>query len=333
VMPSDSGGYFTRLQSEMDAVRTTESSLAVAVSRRDEIKSQLRGETAVTATGGATAAGGLGAAAVGGDLNSRIQDAQAKLDVLKERFTDHHPDVIALQQTLDELKARRAAEIESLRRGDINAVASSGAAANPVYQSIQLALNQAELEIATLSRQLKEHKSREEELRAALNTMPKVEAEYAQLNRDYDVNKASYTALLTQLEKARLGQEADSSGSVRFQEIQPPTAEFKPVSPHRAITILAILAAALGAGGAIAYGWSLLNPVFWSINGLAVLQGVRVLGTVSSAYPTAVRGTHRRQFVLFLSCVFALAIVGAAVMYASRVGVRFSLDALVKGAA
>jgi hypothetical protein len=115
-----------------------------------------------------------------------------------------------------------------------------------VYQSIQLSLNQTDVEIASLRRQLGDHQSRVADLRRALDTMPKVEAEYAQLNRDYDVNKTQYTALLTQLEKAKLGQEADTNGSVRFEIVEPPNAEYKPVSPHRNLLVLAVLGSGLG---------------------------------------------------------------------------------------
>ena len=57
-----------------------------------------------------------------------------------------------------------------------------------------------------------------------MNSAPQVEAEYQQLNRDYDVNKAQYTALLESYQKARLGERADNAGSVRFEVVLPPTA-------------------------------------------------------------------------------------------------------------
>ena len=60
-----------------------------------------------------------------------------------------------------------------------------------------------------------------------------MEAEFQQLNRDYDVNKAQYTALLESYQKARLGERADNAGSVRFEVVLPPTAPVAPVSPQR----------------------------------------------------------------------------------------------------
>jgi polysaccharide chain length determinant protein (PEP-CTERM system associated) len=296
-MPSEQGGYFARLQTEMDAVKASESALSVANSRRNELGRQLRGESAVTASAAYATPGAQGTSGASGDVLSRIRETQARLDELLLRFTDKHPGVIAAQDNLRELKRRRAAEVDSLRRGDLNAIAASGASLNPVFQSIQLALNQTEVEIATLRRQLGDHRSTVASLRSALDTMPGIEAAYSRLNRDYEVNKTQYNALLTQLEKAKLGQAADNTGSMRFEIVEPPNAEFQPVSPNRFLLILAVLAMALGAGGGIAYLLNLLHPVFWSKKTLADFAGVEVFGAVSPAFPEAIERTNRRELV------------------------------------
>jgi polysaccharide chain length determinant protein (PEP-CTERM system associated) len=325
-MPTEQGGYFARLQSEMDAVKTAQTALSVAMSRREELTRQLSGESPLSAAAtSGSVLGAPGAAAGGGDTLSRIRETQAHLDELLLNYTDKHPDVIAARQTLAELTARRASEIESLRRGDASAVANSGAAANPVYQSIQLALNQADVEIASLRRQLGDHQSRVADLRRALDTMPKVEAEYAQLNRDYDVNKTQYTALLTQLEKAKLGQEADTNGSVRFEIVEPPNAEYRPVSPHRSALVLMVLALALGCGAGLAYLIQILKPVFWSVRTLAANTGATVLGAVSPAFPQALLRRKRWDvsfYTLFAGSFFLLA---AAVLGLSLLGEHLTL--------
>jgi polysaccharide chain length determinant protein (PEP-CTERM system associated) len=298
-MPTEQGGYFARLQTEMDAAKSAQTTLSVALSRREELSRQLQGESTYTAAATAAPLAGAPGTASGGDTSSRIRDAQARLDELLLNYTDKHPDVIAARQTLAELNQRRAAELESLRRGDPNAVANSGVTANPIYQSIQVALNQADVEIATLRRQLGDHQSRVAELRRALDTMPKVEADYAQLNRDYDVNKTQYTALLTQLEKAKLGQEADTSGSVRFEIVEPPNAEYRPVTPRRARLVLMVFALAPAIGCGLAYLLQILKPVFWSVRTLTDNTGATVLGAVGAAYPKVFRRRKRWDLVLY----------------------------------
>src|SRR6202166_3566866 len=245
LMPAEQGGYFTQLQNEVDAGKKAETDLAIAMSRREELARQLHGEGTISASGASIAIlGNHGVSS--GDTMSRIHEAQAKLDELLLKYTDKHPDVIAARATLDELKKRRALELDSLRRGDAAAVAASGAGNNPVYQTIQLELNKQDVEIAALRRQLAQHQNTVAELRQQLNSAPQVEAEYQQLNRDYGVNKAQYTALVESYQKARLGERADNAGSVRFEVVLPPTSPIVPTSPKRLALLAALWRAALG---------------------------------------------------------------------------------------
>lgn len=321
LMPDEQGGYFVRLQSEMDAVSKGQSSLAVATSRREELQRQLRGEAPIAAATGMTVQGAQGATG-GGDTMSRIKETQARLDELLLRFTDRHPDVVATRETLEQLKARREAEIEALRRGDPNAAAASGASANPVYQSIQLALNQTDVEIASLRRELADHQNKVAELRKMLDTMPVVEAEYARLNRDYSVTKANYTALVERLEKSRLGDEATTSGSVRFDVIDPPSALFKPISPKRSLLILGVFVVAIAGGAGVAVLLHQLRPVFTSTRSLAEFSGLPVLGAVSMAWLDQQRVMRRRSYWRYSAMVLALFVVCVCVLQASRMGVR-----------
>jgi polysaccharide chain length determinant protein (PEP-CTERM system associated) len=328
VMPGEEGGYFQRLQTEMDAVRTAENGLTEAESRRDEIKRQLHGESAVAAATTAPVTGNQNGAASTGDVLARIRETQAKLDELLLKYTDKHPDVIATRGTLAELKLRREAELAALRQGDPDAVASSGAGANPVYQSMEVALNQANVEIAILRQKLEGHRSRVAELRKALNTMPQVEAEFAQLNRDYDVDKTEFTALLTQLEKARLGQEADSSGSVRFAIVEPPNSDYRPISPARTLIIAGVLLVALAAGGGFAYLRNKMAPVYWSSRKLAAQTKAQVLGVVTIAFPSSSRRGMRGAVAWFATAACCLVIAGATVLQLSRLGLRLTVPGI-----
>jgi len=312
-MPTEGGSYFTQLQTEIDAAKKAENDLKIVTSKRAELSRQLRGEAVIGATTApSTGAAGLSA---GSDTVARINEAQAKLDELLLRFTDKHPDVIATRETLEQLKARRAAEIESLKRGDASTVASSGVGASPIFQSIQLALNQADVDIASLNGELAQHRSKAAELRQRLDTAPQVEAEFAQLNRDYDVNKTQYTMLLANYEKARLGEQADNAGSVRFEIVQPPDAGFAPVFPRRTLFLAGVLLIGCALGAGVAYGLHLLRPVVGSARSLSKLTGLPVLGVVSVAFPRRVSLAVRRdrwQFaagLMLLFGAFALALV------------------------
>jgi polysaccharide chain length determinant protein (PEP-CTERM system associated) len=328
LMPTDQGGFFTSLQNEVDLEKKAETALAIALSRREELSRQLHGDAAVSAAGTSSAiVNGQGVSA-GGDTLSRIQETQAKLDELLLKYTDRHPDVIATRATLEELKQRRAAELDSLRRGDASAVATSGAGANPVYQSIQLELNKQDVEVAALRRELAQHQGTVTELRQRLNSAPEIEAEYQKLNRDYDVNKAEYAALLENYQKARIGEKADNAGSVRFEVVLPPTAEVGPVWPKRNLYLTGVWIAAIAVGAAVAYALHSLRPVVSSVSGMNALTKFPVLGVVGVAFPSRERVAFRRHFWSFSAAATGLIVAYAVVLLLNWWGVRFGLKAL-----
>ena len=322
LMPAEQGGYFVQLQKEVDATKKAETDLSIAMSRRDELGKQLHSDEAISSAGasGATLSGrGVSG---GSDTLSRIQEMQAKLDELLLKYTDKHPDVIATRATLDELKARRSTELESLRRGDASAVASSGAGNNPVYQSMQLELNKVDVEIAGLRRELAQHQTTVAELRERLNSAPQVEAEFQQLNRDYDVNKAQYTALLESYQKARLGERADTAGSVRFEVVLPPTAPVVPVWPQRTKLLAEIWIAALALGAGLAYALNVMRPIVGSTRAVNELTAFPVLGVVSGAFPTRRRWRSRRQMLSFSTAAACLVVAFGVALVLNRSGAR-----------
>jgi polysaccharide chain length determinant protein (PEP-CTERM system associated) len=326
LMPSEQGGFFAQLQTEVDAAKKAETDLSIALSRRDELAKQLHSDSAISAAGASPTILG-GRATGGGDTLSRIQEAQARLDELLLKFTDKHPDVIAARATLEELKKRRVIELDSLRRGDASAVASSGAGNNPVYQNIELELNKEDVEIAALRRESAQHEGTVAELRQRLNSAPQVEAEFQQLNRDYDVNKAQYTALLESYQKARLGERADNAGSVRFEVVLPPTAPLAPVWPRRTKLLGEIWAAALLLGGALAYGLHLLKPIVSSVPAINELTAFPVLGVVSMACPSRQQQENRRSMWRFTAAMACLMVALAIALGLNWAGARLSAPA------
>jgi polysaccharide chain length determinant protein (PEP-CTERM system associated) len=326
LMPSDQGGYFAQLQKEVDAAKKAESDLSVAMSRREELAKQLHSNSVVSAAGSSATSSGRGGG--GSDTLSRIQETQARLDELLLKYTDKHPDVIATRATLAELKQRRATELANLQRGDASAIASSGAGNNPVYQSMQLELNKVDVEIAALRRELAQHQGTVADLRQRLNSAPQVEAEYQQLNRDYDVNKAQYTALLESYQKARLGERADNAGSVRFEIVLPPTSPLVPAWPKRGLLLGLIWLAALVTGGGIAYGLHTIKPILSSVRAVNHLTAFPVLGVVSAAFPTAQRKKMWRHVWRISAASACLVVALGIALVLNWSGARLSIHAI-----
>ena len=321
LLTTQNGGLFDQLQRETQAVEDANTQIVVAQTQRAALERQLHGDSAISSTD-ATPMMGPNGTMVAGDTVSQIQLVQARLNQLLLRFTDKYPDVIAAKQQLAALKRRRAEEIAALRRGDANAAAMSGASANPVYQSILLALNNVDVKIAELRAELNEHQQKAKELSNLLNTTPELEAQYAQLSRDYDINRKQYAALLASYDKARLGEQAGNAGAVRFELVQPPAVSYTPVWPQRTKLLAVVLILALGAGGALAYALNQLRPVVGSPTALRQLTGIPVVAVVGTAFPTRAAITARsevRRFSIAIACVIVGFVI---VLLLSHFGVR-----------
>jgi len=329
LMPSEQGGFFGQLQTEVDAEKKAETALSIAVSRRQVLSNQLHGDAAVSAAGSAAPVSGQ-SEGVGSDTVSRILEAQAKLDELLLKYTDKHPDVLAARATLDELKSRRAAELDSLRHGDATAVATSGAGASPVYQSIELELNKQDVEIGALRRELAQHQATVAEMRERLNSGPEIEAEYQQLNRDYDVNKAEYGALLENYQKALMGEKADSAGSVRFEVVLPPTSLPWPVWPRRALFLALVWIMAILGGTAVAFALHSFWPVVASEVRLQSLTDFPVLGSVSTAFPSLHDRARRRATWSFGTATFGFLAALIVALVINAVGARIDAHVLAQ---
>jgi hypothetical protein len=198
-----------------------------------------------------------------------------------------------------------------VRRGDQAAIASSGLAANPVYQGIKLQLSQADVEVAAARRQVADREGRIAELRKMINTAPAVEAEYARLNRDYDVTRGQYHALAERLNRAKLSDKAEATGVVRFEVVEPPTGSSQPVSPDRIRLILVVLLGGLAAGIGVAYVMHQLRPVFVSARQLTELTQLPVLGVVSMTWLERHQAQARRAVRVYSMAVAVLMAVAA----------------------
>jgi protein tyrosine kinase modulator len=299
LLPGQQGDYFSRLQNDMSTLTKDKENLGLELRKRAALEQEMHAGQQFTP--GAAGSGAQNPAAL--DIESQIAQTQQKLNELLLRFTDKYPDVVALRQTLKQLQAREKAQIAAAKHGDLGAAAQLSLTANPVYQKLQEEYNAEGVTIASIQQEIADRQREIANLRGMISTAPEVQAKYSSLTRDYDVTRTQYDALLARLDRARLGQQAASTGVVKFQVIDPPTAEFAPVAPKRALLILGALIAALAAGGGAAYLLQLVRPVFVSQRQLGSVTGLPVLGSVSMAWldqhRTALRGERLR-------CVWAI---------------------------
>ena len=157
---------------------------------------------------------------------------------------------------------------------------------------------------------------------------PEVEAEFARLNRDYDVTRERYLAFVDRAERAKLGDQAEQTEAVRFEIIDPPAAKFEPVAPKRPMLLAAVLIAGLGAGGGLAFLLHQLRPVFNSTRSLNEITGLPVLGVVSRTWIDRYHAHQRRIYLMYGAAFGLLLLVFGVVLQLQSVAVRLAQQLL-----
>lgn len=297
VLPGSGGDYYQRLEAETGALQQLRQTQMQMQTRRDELARQLAGEEPTF---------GLMGSAEGNPIDGQIARFKAQRDQLLLQYTEKHPQVQSLTETI--------ARLEDEKRGGAkvsSSVAAPGAGLtndeamvrsldmNPVYQNLRLALSQADADLAALRGQIQAQQAVVGGLRSRVQAIPEVEAELSRLNRDYEINKQQYDTLLQRLESARISEQAEQSAdNVKFRIIEPPAVPVKPSGPQRMQLNFLVLFAALGAGVGLAVLLALLHPTFATRELLESVTGVRVIGAITAVLPAHAGPWFRRPAVL-----------------------------------
>jgi uncharacterized protein involved in exopolysaccharide biosynthesis len=121
----------------------------------------------------------------------------------------------------------------------------SGAASMELRSSLAL----ADSRVASLRARVSEYESRQARQKDLMKSMPQIEAEFTQLNRDYEIHKKNYSQLVDRRESAELSGDLESAGSIAdFRLIDPPRASPNPVAPNRLLLLPGGLLLAFAAG-------------------------------------------------------------------------------------
>jgi uncharacterized protein involved in exopolysaccharide biosynthesis len=144
-------------------------------------------------------------------------------------------------------------------------------------------------------------------LRGQSEQVPEVEAQLAQLNRDYEVNRANYQRLVERRESAKLSGEVSSvTDMLTFRVIDPPTAPAIPAGPNRLQLFTLVFLGALGAGLASALLLSQLRPTFLSPATLRETTGLPILGSVSMNWTSEQTVLRKRRLIMLAASVLVL---------------------------
>ena len=264
-----SGGRFNEVSNQLNQARLE---LREAENARNALKQQIIGPEGAAASSAAIAAP---------EIDSRIDAMKRKLDGLLQQYTDGHPDVKGARRIIEDLELQKKREIEA-RRKEAAANPAALLSSESVSPSIRASLANAEAHVASLRARVGEYESRLAAASNQLKLLPQIEAEHAQLNRDYDIHKKNYDQLIQRRESASISEGMSAvSGVADFRLIDPPRSSSKPVAPDRPLLLPLALLAALVVGLASSFAASQLRPAFFDSHTLREATGLPLLGVIS----------------------------------------------------
>jgi polysaccharide chain length determinant protein (PEP-CTERM system associated) len=290
--------------------------------RRDELKRQYNTTLAEEEQRRAS----LGVAAnADSPTAQRLLAMQTRLDELLLRYTEEHPDVQELKETIADLK-RQAASAPPVVTSTLSAPTSVSTA----LEQLKLEYRQSEVELRTIRLRRDEFVARVDELKKKLDTLPKVEAELTRLNRDYSINKENYQELVQRFESARMSEQADEAGdNLKFRIVEPPKVPILPVGPKRLLLSAFVLIMALGIGGGVAFLLSTLKPVYFDMRTLRAELEFPVLGQVTRIMTDDVRMKRRIEISGFVSVVVLLFLLFVGIVLIHVMGMREDIILLI----
>jgi polysaccharide chain length determinant protein (PEP-CTERM system associated) len=300
LMGSSGQSYVSQMGTLSEQIRDTRVELSVAEQTRDSIQKQVDQQL----QRGSSAPRPPITIAVP-DLDSRINEQKKQLDELLRKYTDQHPDVVSTKRLLAQLEEDRQREIDARIKAagdDPNAAARE----DPVLQQLKVALHDAEAQAVALRARLGEYSARYNQLKSSAETLPKIDMELTQLNRDYDIQKRQYESLVARRETASLTGKLEDAGVAEFRIIDPPRVTPNPVAPNRLLLLGAVVLLSVLAGFAASWVVSQVRPTFHDGRVLRDVAQRPLIGIVSTLPTHALRAMRRRAAWVFAGGVGGL---------------------------
>ena len=298
ILPAGDGGA-SRLEAQQGNVRALQGQLLDAIARREALAHELT-TTPQLITTESDGPGGIGG-------SSRLQEAERTLQELRLRYTEQSPDVVAQRNLVAALRSGGAASDPgpAPRSGPRNR-----SVPNPVFEQLKVRNIENDAVIASLQRQIQDATRERDRLEEIARGAPQLQADFANVNRDYEVLRRNYDDLLARRESMRISSAAEADGDkVKVQVIDPPQVPQNPVAPKRVLLISGVLAAGFAAGVGLALLLVQMDQSFHTVEDLRAM-GFLVVGGVSFLGETV--PFSRRALAVG---VFALAVSVPMVLY------------------
>ena len=290
-------GLYQQIARKEESLRNARISLAT-----------LEKEFALLRETGAQAAGQTQAVGRVSEENMSIEQLRDRLALLKDSYTDQHPDVLRLKARIERRAKEQPADLTAEGGGSAGRSSSVSPNINLERQKNTLlgSIGAIEDDIVRLNRSVREYQRR-------IEIIPKREQELLTLRRDYDNIRASYNSLSNRKLEADIAvnMEKKQKGE-QFYVIDVAQVPQKPVSPNLIKLFLITVAAGLAFGAGLIFLLELMDKTVRRLDKLEEEVGLPVLAMMPRIFTSEDRKRHRMVMAATtVSIVVALALAAA----------------------
>ncbi|SMC26411.1 polysaccharide chain length determinant protein, PEP-CTERM locus subfamily [Desulfacinum hydrothermale DSM 13146] len=203
----------------------------------------------------------------------QLEALEEKLKQARVRYTEKHPDVIALKRTIERLR-QEVARVGVYVQGDD----LEGQGRLSPRQILELQLEKLRQEMEANEVQLSALKEQIAQYRERVEKTPAVGLQLGNILRDYNTVRSRYSSMVAKLLDAQMAEELEKrQKGEQFRILDPAVAPSQPVEPDAKKVMTLAVVLGLGLGGGLAYALELLDPRFYRPEEVESYLNTRVL--------------------------------------------------------
>jgi polysaccharide chain length determinant protein (PEP-CTERM system associated) len=266
-----------------------------------------------------------------GELQREIERARNTLRLLRESYTDSHPDVRRVASFIEAREAQLKELIEEEKKRIAETPQQSPAARGIPQENllklremssaiarVQTALQAKDMEIEDYNRQINDLKNRIKSTQSKLESGATVGQEYLQLVRDRELAARRYEDLGRKLQDSSMATDLVSRGQSETMEVlESPIIPEEPIAPNRPLIIGVGVALGLAIGIGLASVREIKDTSLKNLKDVRVYTRLTVLGSIPLLENDFVVKRRRRLSLLLwaLAVLIGLLLMAGAIFY------------------
>jgi uncharacterized protein involved in exopolysaccharide biosynthesis len=213
-------------------------------------------------------AGSAVAADSGGTYETKKDKLKRELEDLRTKYTDNHPDVIAMKKRMADLEKNKDTYDNDIKK-------------DPRFRELKNQLMITSLEIKRLHDESASVSAQINKYMGRIEQTPAREQDMASLLREYESTKVAYETLLKKSQGAQQAENLEKrQKGEQFKVIDPARVPEEPFSPDVPKILLISLFAGLAGGMALAFIREQMDRSFHDAADVELSLGIKVLATI-----------------------------------------------------